>query len=106
MLVPGLFAITLPVTLNPQKTHSQLAVLGPCWAFCVWGPGKKTKVENEPRAVKVGFRGLGGLYRTVVEELEEEALAYLRWVLGQRPKMPRLTRTHRLKSTRGAGWGA
>ena len=31
---------------NPQKTHSQLAVLSPYWAFCFKGkPGKNRKVE-------------------------------------------------------------
>ncbi len=37
----------LTVALNPQKTHSQLAVLSPYWAFCFKGgkPGKNPKIE-------------------------------------------------------------
>ena len=48
-----------------------------------------------------GFRGLGGLYWTVVQELEDDLLAYLRWVLGQRPKMPRSHQNPSLKKDLG-----
>ena len=43
------FALKLPVTLNPQKTHPQLAVPSPCWAFMFGGPGKteESKMNRE-----------------------------------------------------------
>ncbi len=56
----GLFALNLPVALNPQKTHSPrllfLAHIGP---FVLRGPGKteKSKMNSERGS---GFRGLGG----------------------------------------------
>ena len=75
--MPGLFAINLTVALNPQKPPLVYAVPSPCWAFLFWGIWEKPKFELN-RIHLWGFRGLGGLYRTVVEELEGAVLAYLR----------------------------
>ncbi len=66
----------LTVTLNPQKTKSQLAVPSPFWAFVLGNLGKP-KSRNEQRAVK-WFSGFRGAYRTVEQELVGAVLAYLR----------------------------
>ncbi len=81
------------------------AVPSPYWAFCVFGEslGKKTKFELN-RIHLWGFRGLGGLGRTVVQELEEEVVAYLRWIRGSGYFMPRHAEPT-AKSTCGKGWG-
>ncbi len=46
----------------------------------------------------MGFWDFGGLKWTVVQRREGAVVAYLRWVLGQRPKMPRSHQNPSLKA--------
>ena len=48
----------------------------------------KPEIRNEPQAVK-WFFGFWGMYCSVDAKLEEEVLAYLRWVRGSGNLMPR-----------------
>ena len=63
------FAINLTVTLNPQKPPLVYAVPSPILGLLFWGIWEKTEESKMNRIHLWGFRGLGGLYRTVVAKL-------------------------------------